>query len=167
MGGREDYRRRQDEFYEEVGKPRGMERGEIHDPEHIKKHLSVQDYKNHRLKMQGDQLKELVVSLDTECRKLRVQNQKLQAMNTSLAEQEEQPFLTYCMMEFIRHAKVKGERGEVKFIIDGFKTYMAHNQELLRAKWEQQLLPNYCPQQEEERSHEREYEEAEYDDREH
>lgn len=166
MGSREDYRRRQDEFYEQVGKPRGMERGEITNPEHTKQHLSVQAYKNKRLELQGDQLKELVKSLDTECRKLRVQNQKLQEMNAALAEQVEQPYLQFCMMEFIRHAKVKGERGEVKLIIDGFNTYMARNMEQLRTKWEQQLLPNYCPQQEEEHYHEREYEEAEYDDRE-
>ena len=166
MGQRADYRRRQDEFYEEVGKPRGMERGEIHDPEETRKHLTVQAYKKKHLELQTDQLKELTQKLDTECKKLRIQNQKLLELNSSLAEQVEQPFLTYCMMEFIRHAKVKGERGEVKLIIDGFNTYMARNQELLRAKWEQQLLPNYCPQQEEERSHEREYEEAEYDDRE-
>lgn len=157
MGGRDDYRRRQDEFYEQVGKPRGMERGEITDPKETKKHLTVQAYKKKTLEIQTDQLKELVKSLDTECRKLRVQNQKLQEMNVALAEQVEQPYLQFCMMEFIRHAKVKGERGEVKYVIDGFKSYMAQNEQQLRAKWEQQLLPNYLPPQEEEHQHEREY----------
>lgn len=41
MGGRADYRKRQDLFYDQVGKSRGLERGEVHDPEHIRKHLSV------------------------------------------------------------------------------------------------------------------------------
>ena len=69
------------------------------------------------------------------------------------------------MMEFIRNAKVRGERGEVKLVIDGFNAYMARNQEQLRAKWEQQLLPMY--DHPEERYHEREYElEPEYDGRE-
>lgn len=166
MGGRADYRRRQDEFYEQVGKPRGMERGEVHDPAETRKHLTVQEYKNEKLELENKQLRERSSELQKECKMLLLKNQQLQEINQALANQVEQPFLVYCMMEFIRHAKVKGERGEVKLIIDGFNTYMARNQEQLRAKWEQQLLPNYCPQQEEERSHEREYEEAEYDDRE-
>lgn len=166
MGGRADYRRRQDEFYEQVGKPRGMERGEVHDPAHTREHLTVQEYKNEKLEIENKQLRERGSELQKECKILLLKNQQLQDMNQALADQVEQPFLVYCMMEFIRNAKVRGERGEVKLIIDGFNTYMARNQELLRAKWEQQLLPNYCPQQEEERSHEREYEEAEYDDRE-
>ena len=166
MGGRADYRRRQDEFYEQIGKPRGMERGEVHDPAHTREHLTVQEYKNEKLELENKQLRERSSELQKECKTLLLKNQQLQDINQALADQVEQPFLTYCMMEFIRHAKVKGERGEVKLIIDGFNTYMARNQEQLRAKWEQQLLPNYCPQQEEELSHEREYEEAEYDDRE-
>ena len=166
MGGRADYRRRQDEFYEQVGKPRGMERGEVHDPAETRKHLTVQEYKNEKLELENKQLRERSSELQKECKMLLLKNQQLQEINQALADQVEQPFLVYCMMEFIRHAKVKGERGEVKLIIDGFNTYMARNQEQLRAKWEQQLLPNYCPQQEEERSHEREYEDAEYDDRE-
>jgi hypothetical protein len=98
-----------------------------------------------------------------------LKNQQLQDINQALAQQVEQPFLTYCMMEFIRNAKVRGERGEIKLVVDGFQTYLARNQEQLRAKWEQQLLPNYYPplEQEEERFHEREYDyEQDYDDRE-
>ena len=45
MGGRADYRNRQDLFFEQVAKKRGFERGERSDPKHKKKHLSVQDYK--------------------------------------------------------------------------------------------------------------------------
>ena len=45
MGNRSDYYRRQDEFFEQVAKSRGFERGERSDPKHKKKHLSVQDYK--------------------------------------------------------------------------------------------------------------------------
>lgn len=45
LGNREAYRNRQDQFYEQVAKSRGFERGERSDPKHKKKHLSVQDYK--------------------------------------------------------------------------------------------------------------------------
>lgn len=166
MGGRADYRRRQDEFYEQVGKSRGLERGETHDPEQARKHLSVQAYKNDQLEAENEQLRKHSKKLQNECKALLMKNQQLQELNHSLAEQVQEPFLHYCMMEFIRNAKVRGERGEVKLVVDGFNTYMAQNQEQLRAKWEQQLLPNYYPQQEEERFREREYEEAEYDDRE-
>ena len=167
MGGRADYRRRQDEFYEQVGKPRGMERGEVHDPAHTREHLTVQEFKKEKLEEENQQLRERSSELQKECKALLLKNQQLQDINQALAQQVEQPFLNYCMMEFIRNAKVRGERGEVKLIVDGFQSYMARNFEQLRAKWEQQLLPNYLPPQEEERHHEREYEEEfEYDDRE-
>lgn len=173
MGGRADYRRRQDEFFEQVGKPRGMERGEIHDPEETRKHLTVQEYKNKQLEEENLQLRKQSSELQKECKLLLMKNQQLQDINQSLAEQVKEPFLHYCMLEFIRNAKVRGERGEIKLIIDGFEAYMSKNLEILRAKWEQQLLPNYYPPQEEEINleeelfHEREYEEElEYDDRE-
>lgn len=169
MGGRNDYRRRQDEFYERVGKPRGMERGEINDPQQTRDHLSVQAYKNQQLELENQQLRERSKELQLQCKVLLTQNQQLQDINQALEAQLQEPFLTYCMMEFIRNAKVRGERGEIKLVVDGFQTYMARNQEQLRAKWEQQLLPNYYPplEQEEERFREREYDyEQDYDDRE-
>ena len=169
MGGRDDYRRRQDLFYEQVGKPRGLERGEVHDPAQTREHLSVQAYKNQQLEKENQQLREESSNLKLQCRVLATQKQQLQDINQALAEQVEQPFLTYCMMEFIRNAKVRGERGEIKLVYDGFQTYMARNMEQLRTKWEQQLLPNYYPpqEQEEERFREREYDyEQDYDDRE-
>ncbi len=169
MGGRDDYRKRQDLFYEQVGKPRGMERGEINDPSQTRQHLSVQAYKNQQLELENQQLRERSKELQLQCKVLLTQNQQLQDINQALESQVQEPFLTYCMMEFIRNAKVRGERGEIKLVIDGFQTYMARNQEQLRAKWEQQLLPNYYPpqEQEEERFREREYDyEQDYDDRE-
>ena len=143
MGGRADYRKRQDLFYEQVGKSRGLERGEVHDPEHIRKHLSVQQYKNEQLEFE---------------------NQQLEAVNQTLLEQTQEPFFHYCMKEFIKNAKTRGEHGEVKHIKDGFHIYMERNYQRLRDSWEQQygLVPL-----EEERVHEREYEQTpEYDDRE-
>lgn len=171
MGGREDYRRRQDEFHEQVGRPRGMLRGDIQDPKARRKHLAVQEFKAQKLSEENLQLRKQSSELQKECKLLLMKNQQLQDINQSLADQVKEPFLHYCMLEFIRNAKVRGERGEIKLIIDGFQAYMERNLETLRAKWEQQLLPNYYPPQEEayeeERHHEREYEEElEYDDRE-
>lgn len=157
MGGRDDYRRRQGEFYEQVGKPRGMERGEIHDPENMRKHLTVQEFKKQTFEIETERLMEQNKELRKECQLLLAKNQNLQELNAALAEQVEQPFLQYCMLEFIRNAKVRGERGEVKYVIDGFNSYMAQNEQQLRAKWEQQFLPAFMPQ-DEERFYEREYE---------
>lgn len=158
MGNRADYRKRQDLFFEEVGKPRGMERGEIHDPASTKRHLTVQEFKKQAFEVETEKLMEQNRELRKECQALLAKNQNLQELNAALAEQVEQPFLQYCMMEFIRNAKVRGERGEVKLVVDGFQAYMAQNEQQLRAKWEQILLPNFMPAQEEERHHEREYE---------
>ena len=139
MGGRADYRRRQDEFYEQVGKPRGMERGETHDPENIREHLSVQEYKKNTNLLEIEGLEQQAEVLRKECKKLTFKNQKLQEMNNFLADQVEQPFIQYCMFEFIKKAKVRGENGEVKHIIDGFNSYMGRNFEQLRASWEAQF----------------------------
>ena len=81
MGGRADYRRRQDEFYEQVGKPRGMERGEVHDPAETRKHLTVQEYKNEKLELENKQLRERSSELQKECKMLLLKNQQLQEIN--------------------------------------------------------------------------------------
>lgn len=166
MGGRNDYRKRQDQFFEEVGKPRGMERGESHDPEHIRKHLSVQEYKRQQLEIQVDELQQQNKKLQAECKKLEWKNTKLQELNAALAEQIEQPFLQYSMIQFIRNAKVRGENGEIKNVYDGFNAYMERHFERLQAEWQQQCPPERdAPEQEAIIEHERELE-FEYDDRE-
>lgn len=45
MGGRIDYRHRQEDFWQTVAKFRGLERGEIRDPAETKKHIATQKYK--------------------------------------------------------------------------------------------------------------------------
>lgn len=44
MGGRADYQRRQDEFFEEVGEPHGMDRGIRRDAAEIKKHTTKREW---------------------------------------------------------------------------------------------------------------------------
>ena len=163
MGNRTDYRKRQDRFYEEVGQPRGMERGESHDPENIRKHLTVQEFKKQQLETQVEELQQQNKKLQTDCKKLTFTNQKLQELNATLAEQIEQPFLQYSMMQFIRTAKVRGERGEIKSVMDGYNAYMERHFERLKAEWAQQFPPE--PQPEIVVEHEREIE-FDYDERE-
>lgn len=44
MGGRSDYRARQDRFFDEVTKERGLDRGEVRDPAETKKHTTKREW---------------------------------------------------------------------------------------------------------------------------
>lgn len=164
MGGRNDYRRRQDLFYEQVGRPRGLERGESHDPEQTKKHLTVQAFKNQQLEFENKQLRKESQKLQNQCKQLLLQNQKLEAVNQSLSEHSQQSFMQYCMEYFVKNAKVRGANGQTKNIIDGFQAYVQQYYQELRTNWERLNNPQY----EEERFREHEYQQQpEIDDREH
>lgn len=56
MGGRADYQRRQDEFFEEVGEPHGMDRGIRRDAAEIKKHTTKREW---QLATQEQELQQL------------------------------------------------------------------------------------------------------------
>lgn len=164
MGGRNDYRRRQDLFYEQVGRPRGLERGESHDPEQTKKHLTVQAFKNQQLEFENKQLRKESQKLQNQCKQLLLQNQKLEAVNQSLSEHSQQSFMQYCMEYFVKNAKVRGANGQTKNIIDGFQAYVQQYYQELRTNWERLNNPQY----EEERFREHEYQQQpEIDGREH
>ena len=164
MGGRNDYRRRQDLFYEQVGRPRGLERGESHDPEEAKKHLTVQAFKNQQLEFENKQLRKESQKLQNECKQLLLQNQKLEAVNQSLTEHSQQSFMQFCMEYFVQNAKVRGANGKIKNISDGFQAYVQQYYQELRTNWERLNNPQY----EEERFHEHEYQQQpEIDGREH
>ena len=47
MGNRDVYRKRQDMFWEQVGRPRGLERGELHDAESRRRHLTKRQHQLH------------------------------------------------------------------------------------------------------------------------
>lgn len=49
MGLRADYRLRQDQFYDQVSSKYGLERGQVLEAEDIKRHLTVQEYKEAKL----------------------------------------------------------------------------------------------------------------------
>lgn len=164
MGGRNDYRRRQDLFYEQVGRPRGLERGESHDPEQTKKHLTVQAFKNQQLEFENKQLKKESQKLQNQCKQLLLQNQKLEAVNQSLSEHSQQSFMQYCMEYFVQNAKVRGANGKTKNISDGFQAYVQQYYQELRTNWERLNNPQY----EEERFREHEYQQQpEFEGREH
>ena len=164
MGGRNDYRRRQDLFYEQVGRPRGLERGESHDPEQTKKHLTVQAFKNQQLEFENKQLRKESQKLQNQCKQLLLQNQKLEAVNQSLSEHSQQSFMQYCMEYVVKNAKVRGANGQTKNIIDGFQAYVQQYYQERRTNWERLNNPQY----EEERFREHEYQQQpEFDGREH
>ena len=164
MGGRNDYRRRQDLFYEQVGRPRGLERGESHNPEETKKHLTVQAFKNQQLEFENKQLRKESQKLQNECKQLLLQNQKLEAVNQSLTEHSQQSFMQFCMEYFVQNAKVRGANGQTKNISDGVQAYVQQYYQELRTNWERLNNPQY----EEERFREHEYQQQpEIDDREH
>ena len=163
MGGRNDYRRRQDLFYEQVGRPRGLERGESRDPEEAKKHLTVQAFKNQQLEFENKQLRKESQKLQNECKQLLLQNQKLEAVNQSLTEHSQQSFMQFCMEYFVQNAKVRGANGKIKNISDGFQAYVQQYYQELRTNWERLNNSQY-----EERFREHEYQQQpEIDDREH
>ena len=53
LGGRVDFHEKQDDFYNDVSKSRGLERGEVTTPEARREHLDVMDYK---LKMREEEV---------------------------------------------------------------------------------------------------------------
>lgn len=62
MGGLKDYYKRQDEFYEDVTKGYGLERGETRNPEKRKKHLSVLEYKAQETNKEREKMEEDMAS---------------------------------------------------------------------------------------------------------
>lgn len=56
MGNRNDYRLRQDQFYDQVSSRYGLERGQVLESEEIKKHLTVQEYKEAKLEQNIQEL---------------------------------------------------------------------------------------------------------------
>ena len=56
MGGRKEYRSRQDRFYEEVTKKRGLDRGEVRDPAERKRHVSKREWQLHEQQERAEAL---------------------------------------------------------------------------------------------------------------
>ena len=69
MGGLKDYYKRQDEFYEDVTKGYGLERGETRNPEKRKKHLSVLEYKAQETSKELTDKEARLTSIDGEIKK--------------------------------------------------------------------------------------------------
>lgn len=64
MGGRDDYRIRQNQFFEQVSSKYGLERGQVLEAEEIKKHLTVQEYKEVKMEQQIQELEEQKVMVE-------------------------------------------------------------------------------------------------------
>lgn len=69
MGGRGDYQRRQNDFFEQVTQKRGLDRGELHDEGERKKHKKVRDW---QIEQQKEKLAELDAAL------ARVENERVE-----------------------------------------------------------------------------------------
>lgn len=80
MGNRDKYRRRQDLFYEQVGKKYGLERGEIGDPSIAKKH---QDTMKHRSKELAAQISEQEKRIAENDRTIRSQDRRIDGITTA------------------------------------------------------------------------------------
>ena len=79
MGNRKDYRLRQDKFYDEVTKKRGLERGEVQDPAETKKHTTKREWQKATQEVELERLQ-------TENSQLRGENDYLKAENETMAE---------------------------------------------------------------------------------
>lgn len=129
LGDRSAYRERQTAFYERVGKPRGLERGNT-SPADKKRHLSVQDYKKQqnatKLAEQSEQLERGAARL----RKLDEAVKRAEELAAdkvqTLADVEE----VQLMQDFIRVGVAHGADGSKKPISLGWQEYLkAHGQE--------------------------------------
>lgn len=102
MGGRSDYRKRQNMFYEEVTKSRGLERGEIKDPTEVKKHLTKREWQNQQLE---------------------AQNKKLQELNKAMQDTAHPLMVQKLMSDFVKRGKTRGQYGEMKYFDEMFAGY--------------------------------------------
>ena len=57
MGGRDNYRKRQDDFYSEVSSLWGLERGEVKDYGEVRKHIDKMDYEAREARIKADKAK--------------------------------------------------------------------------------------------------------------
>ncbi len=80
MGNRKDYRLRQDRFYEEVTKKRGLERGEVQDPAETKRHTTKREWQKATQEAELERLR-------TENQSLKGENDYLKAENKEMAQE--------------------------------------------------------------------------------
>lgn len=80
MGGRSDYQKRQDEFFEEVGEPHGMDRGVRRDAAEIKKHTTKREWQLATQEVELQQLQEQTAAAE----------KRLSEVNMQLTEAERQ-----------------------------------------------------------------------------
>lgn len=57
MGGRDNYRKRQDDFYSEVSSLWGLERGEVKDYGEVRKHINKMDFEAREARIRADKAK--------------------------------------------------------------------------------------------------------------
>jgi hypothetical protein len=108
MGGRVDYRKRQDQFYEQVGLSHGLERGERRDPAEIKAHTTKREWQ-----------------LATQEEKLQEQAERLEQGEQRLAEIQEQ-------VEYKRDKVIGTLDEKYEALSGGKKTFFGRKKEALQ-----------------------------------
>lgn len=73
MGGRSDYQKRQDEFFEEVGEPHGMDRGIRRDAADIKAHTTKREWQLATQEVELQQLQEQTAAVEKRLAEVNIQ----------------------------------------------------------------------------------------------
>lgn len=94
LGGRKDFHERQNRFHDQIGKPRGMERGKVRDPEEKLKHKKTADYHAERraavIAAQETRQAELERSIANLEHRLSEGSQELQELEKLVADKQTQ-----------------------------------------------------------------------------
>lgn len=73
MGGRSDYQKRQDEFFEQVGEPHGMDRGVRRDAAEIKRHTTKREWQLATQEQELQQLQERTAAAEKRLAEVNIQ----------------------------------------------------------------------------------------------
>jgi uncharacterized protein (DUF3084 family) len=81
LGGHSEFRKRQDRFFNEVTKKRGLERGEVKDPAEVKLHTTKREW---QLATQDEQISEKERELEQKDEQLAVKNEQMLQTTSAL-----------------------------------------------------------------------------------
>lgn len=119
MGGRMDYQKRQDLFYEEVGKRFGMDRGERRDAAHKKTHTKKQEWEEAELDAQIQAKKGAIEALDKQYEETAKELEQIIKAKTEAA-QIKKPFGNKDEITYHKNMldSIRATAGEIRQIAD-------------------------------------------------
>lgn len=83
MGGRDNYRKRQDDFYAEVSSLWGLERGEVKEYGEVRKHINKMDYEAREARIRADKAKAELNIRERVNNACKNDNLKIQVLNST------------------------------------------------------------------------------------